>query len=104
MHKLTENSRAINDLVIIQNVKQDENRYKRYGLEFLDEVIENFKAVKGKILSVGKLAEKENINKGDIVLYDKHSVFAEVGKRGKGTEKEGEIVITKVDNVIGVVE
>lgn len=101
---LTEKSIALNDLVIIQNVKQDENRYKQYGLEFIDSVIENFKLVKGKVISVGQKALKENINVGDIVLYDKHSVFALAGKGSKGSEKEGEIVITKVDNVIGLVE
>lgn len=104
MYKLAENSKALNDLVIIQNVKQDENRYKRFGIDFIPDVIENFKMVKGKVLSVGSLAKKENINKDDVVLYDKHSVFAEFGRRGKGTEVEGEIVITKVENIIGVVE
>jgi co-chaperonin GroES (HSP10) len=102
-YKLDENTRALGDLVIIQNVVQDVTRYTHDGIYIPNQYMENNKAVKGKVLSLGPKAAEEGLQVGDIVLYDKHSIFAQEGAT-VGTEKENKIVITRVENVIGIVE
>jgi co-chaperonin GroES (HSP10) len=99
---LTKTSRAVGDLVIIEILKQRKKRLLFDGVYIPLQYTENNKLVRGKVLSVGPKAQSENINVGDEVLYDKHSIYSQFG--GKGTEKEGDIVITKVENVIGLYE
>lgn len=89
--------KALHDLVSIEIIKQDDDRYKVGSLFLPDNYIENEKLVKGKITSIGTDV-KNGLKVGDIVYFDKHSIFATEGH--KGTDSVGKIVLTKVENVI----
>jgi co-chaperonin GroES (HSP10) len=100
MFGLNENCKAIADLVIIENIEQGDNSLCRGGIYIPSMAVEAEKIVKGKVISLGPEAKKEGLNIGDIVLYDKHSIHSELST---GTEKVGETVITRVENVIAIV-
>jgi hypothetical protein len=92
-------------LVIIETVKQDEGRFMSEGIFIAPQYIENMKLVRGRVLSIGPKAQNEGLAVGDEILYDKTSIFSLTGITArKGTEKEGDLVITKIENVIGLVE
>jgi co-chaperonin GroES (HSP10) len=96
--RLTKKSKAINDLVIIEIIEQDEDRLQRDGIYLPESSTVNCDMLKGKILSVGEKAKKYNVKKGDIVLYDKASAYY------GPPEKAGTLIITNVENVIYVLE
>ena len=96
--RLTKKSKAINDLIIIEILEQDENRNQRGGI-FLPEVVTvNCDLLKGKIISVGEDAKKFNVKEGDVVLYDKASAYY------GPPETVGTIIVTHVDNIIYVLD
>jgi co-chaperonin GroES (HSP10) len=90
--------KALHDLVSIEIVEQDKDRYKVGELFLPDRYIENEKLVRGKITSIGTDAVKSGLQLGDIVYFDKHSIYATEGS--KGTDTVGKVVLTKVENVI----
>jgi co-chaperonin GroES (HSP10) len=95
---LTKKSKAINDLVIIEILEQDEDRLQRDGIYLPESTTINFDMLKGKIISVGEKAQKFNVNVNDIVLYDKASAYY------GPPEKAGTLIITHVENVICVLD
>jgi len=98
MFGMDETTRATGDLVILKNVAQGRSLF-RGGIHLPFAPMENEKMVKAIVLSVGPDAAKEGITVGDKVFYDKHSIFSE---KKVGTDDEGEVVITKVENIIGI--
>ena len=62
---------------------------------------ENFKVQRAKVVSVGKDAALEGIESDMIVLYDKHATFS---ANSVGSDKVGELVITRIENIIAIVE
>jgi len=100
MHDLTLKSKAVGDLVIIENMV-DVDRFFKGGIHLPKLKLENDRAIKGKVISLGEVARKEGLKEGDVVLYDMWSQF---GERGKASDKPGEIVITKVENVLLICE
>lgn len=96
--RITLDSKAMNDLIIIEIVEQSETRNQRGGIYLPESVTENCDLLKGKIISVGKDAKKFNVKKGDVVLYDKASAYY------GPPETVGTVVITHVDNLIYVLD
>ncbi len=95
--RINKKSKALNDSVIIEILKQPVNRLQRGGI-FLPEVsIFNTDLLKGIVTSIGPDAKKYNVKVGDLVLYDKLSAFFQP------PEKAGTIIITKIENIICVV-
>jgi len=95
---LSEDSTALNDLVIIKIIEQDSNKQKVGDIFLPDSTITNVELLKGEIISLGPEAARANIQKGDIVLYDKWSTFY------KPPTTPGTFVITKIENVISKVK
>jgi co-chaperonin GroES (HSP10) len=94
--RITKKSKAVNDLVIIEILPQDETRLQRGGIYLPDSVTVNSEMLKGKIIDVGPTAKKYNVKKGDVVLYDKASAYY------GPPEDDGTLIITHVENVICV--
>ena len=61
--------KAVNYYIIIEQVK--EGPKKVGGLILTDEINEDNRYLKGKVISIGNLVE--GINEKDIVYYDKHA-------------------------------
>jgi co-chaperonin GroES (HSP10) len=61
--------RAVNYYVIVDKIK--EGPKKVGGLELTEDQNKDVRYLKGKIISAGDLVE--NLNKGDIIHYDKHA-------------------------------
>lgn len=95
---LTEGAVALNNAVVIEIVEQDETKQQIGGIYLPDEVVENCELVKGKIVSIGHNAAHINIKIGDIVFYDRYSAFYNPPIR------PGVLIITNVENVIGIAE
>ncbi len=95
---LTKDSVALGDNVIIEIVEQEANRLQRGGIFLPDVHTVNCELLKGKVVSVGHDAKKFNLNEGEFVLYDKWSAFY------KPPESAGTLIVTKVDNIICIVE
>lgn len=97
---LSKDSIPLGDCVLLQNV-EDPKRYIKNGIIIPHNIFENEKLVKAKVIRASKRAEEqEGLVPGMIVLYDKHSIFAEAGSGGLGTEKVGQYVLTKSENII----
>lgn len=91
--RLTKKSKAINDLVIIEIIEQDENRLQRGGIFLPESTTTNYDMLKGVIISVGPNAEKMCVEEGDVVLYDKASAYY------GPPENAGTLIITHVENI-----
>lgn len=91
---LKKTSKALNDLVIIEILEQDDRKQKYGNIILPTAVMQNFELVKGKVLSAGPDCAGV-ITEGSIVFYDKWSAFY------KPPMNEGVIVITKAENIIG---
>ena len=61
--------KAVNYYIIIDMIKNEPKKVG--GLILTDEVNEDNRYKKAKVISVGNLVE--GINKGDVVYYDKHA-------------------------------
>ena len=61
--------KAVNQYIIIDPIKEELKKVG--GLILTDEVNEDNRYLKAKVVSVGNLVE--GINKGDVVYYDKHA-------------------------------
>ena len=61
--------KAVNHYLIIEQIK--EGPKKVGGLILTDEVNEDNRYIKAKVISIGNLVE--GINEGDVVYYDKHA-------------------------------
>tara|TARA_Y100000361_G_scaffold125413_1_gene118954 strand:+ start:77 stop:334 length:258 start_codon:yes stop_codon:yes gene_type:complete len=61
--------KAVNHYIIIEQIK--EGPKKVGGLILTDEVNEDNRYLKAKVISVGNLVE--GINENDVVYYDKHA-------------------------------
>jgi len=61
--------KAVNHYIIIDPIKNEPKKVG--GLILTDEVNEDNRYLKAKVVSVGNLVE--GINKGDVVYYDKHA-------------------------------
>ena len=61
--------KAVNHYLIIEQIK--EGPKKVGGLILTDEVNEDNRYIKAKVISVGNLVE--GINENDVVYYDKHA-------------------------------
>ena len=61
--------KAVNHYIIIDLIKQDTKKVG--GLILTDDLNEDNRYLKGKVVSVGNLVE--GINEKDIVYYDKHA-------------------------------
>ncbi len=91
---LDEKSIAMNDLVLIKILEQDESRNKVGDLYMPESATQNMDMLKGEIISVGPIASRKMIKKGDVILYDKWSAFY------KPPETPGTFIITNCENVI----
>ena len=61
--------KAVNHYLVIEPIKQELKKVG--GLILTDEVNEDNRCLKAKIISTGNLVE--GINEGDVVYYDKHA-------------------------------
>ena len=61
--------KAVNHYLVIEPVKEEPKKVG--GLILTDEVNEDNRYLKAKVISAGNLVE--GINEGDIVYYDKHA-------------------------------
>tara|TARA_Y100000361_G_scaffold122657_1_gene114990 strand:+ start:31 stop:288 length:258 start_codon:yes stop_codon:yes gene_type:complete len=61
--------KAVNHYIIIDLIKQDTKKVG--GLILTDDLNEDNRYLKGKVVSVGNLVE--GINEKDVVYYDKHA-------------------------------
>ena len=61
--------KAVNHYLVIEPIKQELKKVG--GLILTDEVNEDNRYLKAKVISTGNLVE--GINKGDVVYYDKHA-------------------------------
>ena len=61
--------KAVNNYIVIDLIKNEPK--KAGGLILTDEINEDNRYLKAKVVSVGNLVE--GINKGDVVYYDKHA-------------------------------
>jgi len=61
--------KAINYYVVIEKIKEAPKKVG--GLELTEDQNKDVRYLKGKVISAGNLVE--NLNKGDIVHYDKHA-------------------------------
>jgi len=91
---LSENSKPLNDLVVIKIVEQDSTKQKAGDIFLPSACATNVELIKGEIVALGPEASRANIKKGDIILYDKWSTFY------KPPTTVGTFVITKIENVI----
>jgi len=81
--------KAVGNKVVLEKLERDEER--TYGDIIIPRRTDNnSKMTKGLILSVGPLAEIQNIVAGDIVLYDTMSVY----------DNTKNIVVTDIENII----
>ena len=63
--------KAVNSYIIIEPIK--EGPKKVGGLVLTDEINEDNRYLKAKVISVGNLVE--GINENDVVYYDKHAGY-----------------------------
>ena len=61
--------KAINYYVVIEKIKEAPKKVG--GLELTEDQNKDVRYLKGKVISAGNLVE--NLNKGDIIHYDKHA-------------------------------
>lgn len=91
---------ALNRSVILSSIAKTAGELTQNCLYVADMGIsENYRVVKGLVVSAGPKARDAGIEEGDVVLYDKHSAFATSYHRN-GTRNAGEFVITDLINVI----
>lgn len=92
--RLNENSEAFNDLVIIEIIKQEEQKGKIDSIFIPASVLHNQELLKGRVTSAGPLAIKDGISVGDEVLYDKFAAYY------LPPDTIGTFIIVKAENVI----
>lgn len=85
--------KATGNKVVLQKLDRKKD-YIQKGVLIPEESIAGYTATKAKVLSIGPDALFENFKVGDIVLYDTCSVFYDTHP----------VVITKVENIICIVE
>ena len=61
--------KAVNHYIVIEHIKQDHKKVG--GLVLTDDINEDNRYLKAKVISVGNLVE--GINQNDIVYYDRHA-------------------------------
>ena len=61
--------KAVNNYIVIEFIKQDQKKVG--GLVLTDDVNEDNRYLKAKVMSVGNLVE--GIKENDVVYYDKHA-------------------------------
>ena len=61
--------KAVNHYLVIEPIKQQQKKVG--GLILTDELNEDNRYLKAKVISAGNLVE--GINEGDVVYYDKHA-------------------------------
>ena len=61
--------KAVNAYIVVDKIKKPENKVK--GLLLTEDLDEDNRYNRGKVISVGNLVE--GINNGDIIQYDKHA-------------------------------
>ena len=61
--------KAVNNYIVIEFIKQDHKKVG--GLVLTDDVNEDNRYLKAKVMSVGNLVE--GIKENDVVYYDKHA-------------------------------
>tara|TARA_R100000734_G_C3281977_1_gene75397 strand:+ start:336 stop:593 length:258 start_codon:yes stop_codon:yes gene_type:complete len=61
--------KAVNHYIVIEPIKQDHKKVG--GLVLTDDINEDNRYLKAKVISVGNLVE--GINQNDIVYYDRHA-------------------------------
>ena len=61
--------KAVNNYIVIEPIKQDHKKVG--GLVLTDDINEDNRYLKAKVISVGNLVE--GINQNDIVYYDRHA-------------------------------
>jgi len=91
---LSESSKALHDLVIIEILDQDESKNKVGNILIPEKSTQNMDMLKGRVVAVGPKAKRKNLNIDDIILYDKWSAFY------KPPETTGTYVITRCENII----
>ena len=63
--------KAVNAYIVVDKIKKPENKVK--GLLLTEDLDEDNRYNRGKVISVGNLVE--GINNGDIIQYDKHAGY-----------------------------
>jgi hypothetical protein len=91
---LSRSSKALNDLVIIELIEQDETKGQSGGIWLPEEAIHNRELLKGRIVHAGPEAVMDGMEPGLIVLYDRFSAFY------KPPTAPGTFIITRAFNVI----
>jgi co-chaperonin GroES (HSP10) len=94
---LTKDSKPLNDLILLEMVKQSKDRGKVGGLFLPEETMTNRDVVKARVLAVGPNAKDLNLKPGTLVIYDRFSAF------GNPPLVPGTLTLTKVENIIGAV-
>lgn len=85
--------KATGNKVILEKLER-KREITRNGIFIPDEAVAGYTLTKARVISIGPKAEYENFKVGDIVLYDTCSVFYDTHP----------IVVTKVENIIGLYE
>ena len=87
--------KAVNHYLKIEPIK--EGPKKVGGLILTDEVNEDNRYIKAKVISIGNLVE--GINEGDVVYYDKHAGFKiEIDEEIFLVIKQQDVVIVLCEN------
>ena len=81
--------KAVNTYIVVDKIKEPEKKVK--GLLLTEDLDEDNRYNRGKVISVGNLVE--GINNGDIIQYDKHA--------GHGMEWEEKLYyVVRVNDVV----
>ena len=81
--------RAINNYVVVDKAKATEKKVG--GLILTEELAEDTRYLKGKVISVGNLVE--GINQDDTIYYDKHA--------GHGVDFDGKLYfVIKASDIV----
>jgi co-chaperonin GroES (HSP10) len=91
---LNDDSKALNDLVIIKIIEQEAGKGIRDGIHIPDAALVNIELIKGEVVDAGPAAKQDGVSVGDVILYDKFSAFY------KPPTTPGTFIITRCGNVI----